>query len=133
MPFQRDNFIKIIDTKGDYHYGFISEVKQRGSVLTVDFADEGLSKIMYDTEYAKICGYGITDFHTILSDIEKKLISLLAKLMTTKEIGATMNMSPTTVRVHLRDLKLKLRMDTREQLIAYAQGIEQKLALNGTK
>jgi DNA-binding CsgD family transcriptional regulator len=130
VPFSRDSFVKIVDTKGNYRFGYVMESKQRGSLLIIDLTDEGLSKINWDAEYAATRGYETPDFKAMLTDIEKNIIPMLAKLLTTKEIGVCLNMSPITVRAHIRDLKIKLRMDTREQLIAYAQGIQQKLEQN---
>ena len=61
-----------------------------------------------------------------LTNTEKELIPLLAALLTTKLAAARMNVSPITVRAHIRDLKIKLGLETREQLVAYAQGIVRK-------
>jgi DNA-binding CsgD family transcriptional regulator len=38
-----------------------------------------------------------------------------------------MGIAPNTVRVHIRDMKIKFQIDTREQLFTYAQGIVKKL------
>ena len=129
MSFLKDNFIKLIDTKGKYHFGFFSEVKERGFVLVVDLHEEGLSKIDWDNE--SVINEGnevlVRDFNVLLTDIEKKIIPLLASNNSTALIANQLGISPVTVRAHIRDLKIKLQLDTREQLFSYAQGIVKKL------
>ena len=129
MSFLKDNFIKLIDTKGNYHFGFISEVKERGFVLVVDLHEEGLSKIDWDNQYVINEGNEVLarDFNVLLTDIEKKIIPLLASNNSTALIANQLGISPVTVRAHIRDLKIKLQLDTREQLFSYAQGIVKKL------
>lgn len=129
MSFLKDNFIKLIDTKGNYHFGFISEVKERGFVLVVDLHEEGLSKIDWDNESVINEGNEVLarDFNVLLTDIEKKIIPLLASNNSTALIANQLGISPVTVRAHIRDLKIKLQLDTREQLFSYAQGIVKKL------
>ncbi len=128
MPqFQQDKYVKVVDVEGNFHYGFISFVRERGFALTISLEEEGLSKINYDDEFARrVAGY-TSDFEGTLSAIEKKIVGLLAEFKTTKEIGQLMGISPITVQSHLGTLKLKLRVNTREQLLAYSQGIVRKL------
>jgi DNA-binding NarL/FixJ family response regulator len=128
MPqFQRDKYVKICDVEGNYHFGYISQVKDRGFTFVIDITEEGLSKINYDAEHTRCVGGYTTDFEETLTDIEKALIPLLACGMSTKEIGVKMEISPVTVRAHFAIMKLKLRVETREQLMAYAQGIALKI------
>lgn len=127
--FKRDSYLKLTDTNGDFRFGYIAETRERGSVLVIDLFEEGRSKIEWDNEYAKNTGRNllVKDFSNLLTEIEKKMVLLLAQEKSTKEIGEAMHISPVTVRAHIRDLKLKLQVDTREQLFAYSQGIVTKL------
>jgi DNA-binding NarL/FixJ family response regulator len=121
--------VKLVDTRGNFRFGYISQVQERGSMLIIDLNEEGLSKIEWDNEYAQYGGrdYQIRNFDQLLTDTEKKIIPLLACQSTTKAIAEAMGICPVTVRAHIRELKIKLQVDTREQLYAYAQGIQKKL------
>lgn len=132
--FKQDSFVKIVDTQGNYRFGYICQAKDRGSILTIDLTEEGLSKINWDTEYALAVGQSIMvkDFNVLLTETEKKIVPMLARCQTTKEIAFDMNICPVTVRAHIRDLKIKLQCDSREQLFIYCQGIMRKLA-NGNR
>lgn len=127
--FQRDSYVKITDTSGNYHYGYISGSKERGFIIEIALYEEGLSKINWDNEYAHNTGVEILvkDFSKLLTDTEKKIIPLLAERRPTAEIARSLNIAPVTVRAHIRDLKLKFQLDTREQLFAYCHGIIKKL------
>lgn len=124
--FKVDDYVKIVDTSGNYRFGFISDTKDRGSFLLIDLNEEGLSKINYDNEFVKNNGHAqilAKDFGNLLTETEWHVVPLLAECLTTKEIAARMNISPSTVRAHIRDLKIKLQLQTREQLFVYCQGI----------
>jgi len=127
--FLKDSFVKLIDTKGNYRFGYISEVKERGFVLVVDLNEEGLSKINWDNELVINEGNEVLarDFNVLLTDTEKKMIPFLAQNFNTQAIAVKMGIAPNTVRVHIRDMKIKFQIDTREQLFTYAQGIVKKL------
>jgi DNA-binding CsgD family transcriptional regulator len=131
--FKRDSYIKLVDTRGDFRFGYIAETRERGSILVIDLYDEGLSKINWDNEYAHTGNSDILikDFNLLLTPTEKKMIPFLACNMTTNDVAAEMGISPVTVRAHIRDLKIKCQLQTREQLFAYSQGIMRKL--NGDK
>jgi DNA-binding CsgD family transcriptional regulator len=127
--FKRDSYVKIVDTKGNFRFGYIAETKDRGFLLIIDLNEEGLSKIHWDLEYAEggNTDLPIRDFNKVLTETEKRMIPLLANQLNTKEIGQEMGIVPVTVRAHIRDLKIKLDLDTREQLFAYSQGIVKTL------
>lgn len=135
--FKRDCYIKIVDTHGNFRFGFIADTKERGSVLLIDLTEEGLSKIHFDKEYIQnvpdaIYTYQqIGDFNKELSEIEKKMLPLLAENKSSTEIGQAMGLAPGTIRSHCRDMKNKFQLDTREQLFVYAQGIMEIMAENG--
>lgn len=130
MPFSKSSYVKVVDTRGNYRYGFILESRDRGYTLIIDLNEEGLSKINYDEEYNLICGdHYVKDFNSLLTGTEKKLIPLLAKEMTTRQIAEHQEVSPITIRCQLNNLKGKLQLQDREQLCAYAQGLCAKLDL----
>jgi DNA-binding CsgD family transcriptional regulator len=129
VSFKKDSFVKLIDTQGNFRFGYISKVEERGFVLVVDLHAEGLSKLDWDNEFVINEGNEVLarDFNVLLTDIEKKIIPLLASNSKTVIIAGQLGISPVTVRAHIRDLKIKLQLDTREQLLSYAQGIVKKL------
>jgi DNA-binding CsgD family transcriptional regulator len=127
--FKRDCYVKLVDTQGDFRFGYISQLSEHGFVLAIDLTEEGLSKINYDNEYAKNSGLDllVKDFARDLTPTEKRMIPLLAQRLNTKTIGCEMGISPVTVRAHIRELKIKFHLDTRAQLYTYSQGIVKKL------
>jgi DNA-binding CsgD family transcriptional regulator len=129
MSFKQDSFVKILDTHGNFRYGFICATKERGYVLVIDMNEEGYSKINWDSEYAQNVGTELNflktrkDFNEYLTETEKKIVVMLAEEHTSQEVAEALQVSPVSVRCHIRDLKNKLQVDTREQLCAYCQGI----------
>jgi DNA-binding CsgD family transcriptional regulator len=130
MSFGKDTFVKVVDTHGNFRYGYIANTKDRGFLLIVDLNDEGYSKINWDDEYAKNVGEdGGKDFRELLTETELKLIPLLSAKNSTQDIADYMGVAPVTIRAHIRNLKNKLQLENREQLFAYCQGIVKKLGL----
>ena len=123
--FKQDCYVKILDTHGNFRYGFITATKERGYILVVDLNEEGFSKINWDAEYGDNVGFDgeFKDFKELLTATEKKIVPQLAEEYTTQEIADNMGVSPGTIRVHIHDLKSKLQVDTRQQLCVYCQGI----------
>lgn len=127
--FSEDAFVKIVGTSGNYRYGYVKKVQERGFHLVICLHDEGDSAIEYEAanqikteEWDKILHDG-----QILSDSEKKLIPLLAQNLATKEIAAALSVSPITIRAQIRTLRLKLQLDNRQQLAALSVGLEKRL------
>ncbi len=125
--FKQDNYVKIVGADGTHRYGYILNVKERGFTLNISLFDEGASKIAYDKALANFTGGESIDYIALLTDTERHLVPLLAAGYDTKEIGKQMNISPSTVRQHLRILRIKLRLDNRVQLIAFSEGLSQRL------
>jgi len=132
--FKRDSYVKIVDTHGNYRFGYIAGTAEHGFILEIDLSEEGLSKINWDKEFAENVPDNqytqnqlVGDFNNLLTETEKKMVPLLAQRWATRDIADSLEISPVTVRAHIRDLKNKLQVDTREQLFALAQGIEKKL------
>ena len=124
--FAKDSFVKIVGTNGNYHYGYISEVKEKGFHLLISLYEEGESAV----EYEAAAGGLASDWKDLLSDTEKMLIPYLAQDLTNKVIASELSISPVTVRAHVRTLRFKLQLLNRQQLVAFAQGLDNKLRKN---
>lgn len=121
--YSKDAFVKIVGISGNYRYGFIKEIGERGLHLMICLHEEGDSAI----EYESAAGAGEPDWDKEFSDPEKKLIPLLAKNLPTKDVASALSLEPATIRGHIRTLRIKLGLETRAQLIAMAQGINKRL------
>lgn len=121
---KKDDYIKIVAVDGNYRYGYIEKIQERGFLLVISLFDEGISKIAYDTASAAIVGQEPIDYISPLTEIEKRIIPLLATGYNTNEIAGEMSISPTTVRAHLRTLRIKLHLDDRAQLIALSPALD---------
>lgn len=127
--FSKDAFVKIVSISGTYRYGFIKEVEEKGFHLMVCLHEEGDSAI----EYESAVEGEERDWDKELSDVEKRLIPLLAKRLTTKDIAVALSLSPSTIRVHIRTLRIKLGLDNRVQLVAFAHGLDKRLKVESCK
>lgn len=119
---KKDDYVKIVAVNGDYRYGYITEILNEG--LTISLFDEGESKIGYDTERAALMGEESTDWVSILTEIEKRIVPMLSAGYDTNKIAREMSISPTTVRAHLRTLRIKLHLDNRAQLSAFSDALK---------
>ncbi len=121
-------YLKLVSPNGFYRYGYISKVLDKGYTLEITLFEESDSKIAFDEEEAISIGRPVIDYVSLLTEIEKRIVPLLAKGLDTKEIGVQLNrISPVTVRSHLRTLRIKLHLDDRNQLIAFCEGLNKKL------
>lgn len=125
MDFKKDSYVKIVGVSGDYHYGFIEKTSERGFMLHISLYEEGTSAL----EYEKATGVLADNWDEMLSETEKDIIERLAVGYDTKDIAEEFKLSPTTIRGYIRTLRLKLQLDNRQQLVAFAQGMKQKLEL----
>ena len=126
--FQKDDFVKLVGTNGNFRYGFVLDTQEANMHLAICMHDEGESKIGYDDDAAKLRGETPMDWQVVLTETEKLLLPLLANGLDTKQIAEAMHISPVTVRAHIRTLRLKTHLDTRAQLTAYAQGLNKLLS-----
>ncbi len=120
--FSKDSFVKIVGTEGNHHYGYIQVVKDRGFTFIISLYDEGLSAMEYETATGTV----IPDWEYHLTDVEKSLIPLLAQNLTTKQIATKLSVSPVTIRAQIRTMQLKLQLVNRQQVVTFAQGLEQR-------
>lgn len=59
------------------------------------------------------------DRHVLLTAQDRQLVELVARGYTNREIGSTMYLSVSTVKLHLRQVLDKLRLSSRTELIAH--------------
>jgi len=129
---KKDDYVKIVAVDGNYRYGYIEKIQDRGYILIINMFDEGISKISFDAAEATIVGQESIDYISLLTEAEKRIIPLLSVGYNTKDIAAALSISPTTVRAHLRTLRIKLHLDDRAQLIAFSRGLDDMLQKEAT-
>jgi len=127
---KKDDFVKIVGVDGNYRYGYIEDVREKGFILTISLYEEGESKIAYDATVDTLAGRESIDFVSLLTEIEKRIVPLLSAGCNTKEIADSLSISPTTVRAHLRELRIKLHLDDRAQLIAFSQALDSMIKVD---
>jgi len=120
LIFEELDYVKVVGTNGDFRYGCVEKSEDDGWIIHVSFNDEGLNKIQYD---AACGGATAEDWAKELTSMEKKIIPLLALEYSTADIAAAMTISPVTARGYIRLLRIKLGLDDRQQLIAFAEGL----------
>ena len=123
MDFAEEAYVKIVGVSGNYHYGYIQKLTERGLHLLICLHEEGDSAVGYELESGSMAA----DWDKMLTGTEKEIISGLASGLITKTIAENLSLSPVTVRSHIRTLRLKLQLDDRQQLIAFAQGMDKRL------
>ena len=121
---KKDDYIKIVAVDGNYRYGYIEKIEERGLILVISLFDEGISKIAYDAASDAIVGQEPIDYLSLLTDAEKRIVPLLSAGYDTSDIATTLSTSPKTVRAQLRTLRIKLRLDDRAQLVAFSGGLD---------
>jgi len=121
---KKDDYVKVVATDGNYRYGYIEKIQEKGFILVINLFDEGESKIAYDAAQDVIVGENPTDWVSILTEVEKRIVLLLSAGYNTNQIASGMNISPSTVRSHLQMLRIKLHLDNRAQLVAFSRALE---------
>lgn len=121
MKLKVDDYVKIVGVNGDFRYGYIEKTKDDD--LLISLFDEGASKIGFEAASDSFLGETPINYAALLTDIEKRLVPFLAAGYSTKEIGVEFEISPVTVRAHLRTLRIKLQLDNRVQLITFSTGL----------
>lgn len=121
--FSEDSFVRIVAPNGKYRYGYIQKVEEGGYHLTICMHEEGDSAVEYEAQSGAL----ESNWDEMLSDTEKQIIPLLAKGIKTKEIAEELSLAPITIRVHIRTLRFKLQLDNRLQLVAFSQGLANRL------
>lgn len=124
---RKDEYVKIVGVDGNYRYGYITDVLDRGFTLGISLSEEGDSKIAFDAAAAELLGEEETDYVSDLTEVEKRIVPLLAAGYDTQEIARELSNSPSTIRAHLRILRIKLGLDDRAQLVAFAPALLGKI------
>ena len=127
MRFRKDDYVKMSIPNGDFCFGYVHDVTEKGFHVNICMHDEGDSKIGFDGEHAAAIGEPPTAWDTLLTETEKTIVSLLARSQTTNEIAGSLSLSPATIRSHIRTLRLKLGLEDRAQLVAYSHGLQKVL------
>jgi len=122
LIFKDLDFVKVVGVNGDFRFGCVQKVTDNGWVTEISFNDEGLNKINYDTESG---GASAQSWSKDLTLIEKSMIPLLALGYSTAQLSEVMRISPITARAYIRLLRIKLGLENRAQVIAFAQGLKQ--------
>jgi len=118
-----DEYVKIVGVNNKHRYGYLSEIKDRGFILVISLFDEGESKIAYDAASDAILGREPIDYVSLLTDIEKRIVPLLAAGFNTSKIAEELSTSSVTVRAQIRTLRLKLHLNDRTQLNALSPAL----------
>ena len=121
--FSKDSFVKIVGINGNYRYGFIQNVTERGFHYEICLHEEGDSAMEYESQAGSL----MPDWDQELTDVEKNIVPLLADDFSTNEIATELGVSPVTIRSQVRTLRIKLGLDNRAQLIAFAQAVVKRL------
>lgn len=124
---KKDDYVKIVAPNGNYRYGYISKICDYGTTFVIDLLEEGANKIGFDAELSKHLGYLpelSEDYVSLLTEIEKQVARLLAGGADSRGIADEMGITPTTVRAHMRTMRLKLSLDNKAQLISFVQGLK---------
>lgn len=84
------------------------------------FFSPAIGKLLVEDYIRQIRQRGVEDSYELLTPRERELLQLLAEGQTTKEIAATLNLSPHTVDTHRGNLMQKLNLHSIPELILYA-------------
>jgi DNA-binding NarL/FixJ family response regulator len=84
------------------------------------FFSPAIGKLLVEDYVRQIRQRGVEDSYELLTPRERELLQLLAEGKTTKEIAATLNLSPYTVDTHRGNLMQKLNLHSIPELILYA-------------
>jgi len=120
LIFKDLDYVKVVGANGDFRYGCVQEVKDHSWVIEISFNDEGLNKISYENAAG---GATADDYTQSLTPTERTMIPLLAGGLKTADIAEALSISPVTARGYIRLLRIKLQLDDRAQLMAFAQGL----------
>lgn len=122
-----DTHIQILLPNGECRFGYIQNTAAHGMEITVNFYEEGVSKIAFEEAVDELQGFPLRDWKTFLTAKEKELIPLLASGLTIDEIANEVYCTNSTIRSQIRNLRIKLQLENKVQLIHYCQGLLKRL------
>lgn len=122
-----DTHIQILLPDGSCRFGYIQDTAAHGMEIVVNFYEEGASKIAFEEALDELDGFPSRDWKTFLTAKEKELIPLLASGLTIDVIASELYCTNSTIRSQIRNLRIKLQLENKIQLIHYCQGLLKKL------
>lgn len=84
------------------------------------FFSPAISNLLVEDYIRELRERAVEDSYELLTPRERELLQLLAEGKTTKEIAASLNLSPYTVDTHRSNLMRKLNLNSLAELILYA-------------
>ena len=123
MNFKQDSFVQVVAPNGDYRYGYVKATDEDGWHLTICMHEEAESKLAFEGSPDHWDGQASIAKQYGLAAKEIRVLKALSQDPKTSSIAKQLNISPGTVRTHIRVLRLKLRVDNRAQLVNVAQAI----------
>ena len=84
------------------------------------FFSAEITKMLVADHVREIRARGAEDSYDLLTSREREILQLLAERKSTKEIAASLHLSPFTVETHRRNLHEKLNLHSLAELIMYA-------------
>ena len=75
---KQDDYVKIVFVDGNYRYGYITDILDKGFTMVISMFDEGESKVAYDSAHEVILGIPPIDYVSLLTEVEKRIIPLLS-------------------------------------------------------
>jgi DNA-binding NarL/FixJ family response regulator len=84
------------------------------------FFSAEITKMLVADHVRDIRARGAEDSYDLLSSREREILQLLAERKSTKEIAASLYLSPYTVETHRRNLHEKLNLHSQSEMIMYA-------------
>ena len=132
MQIKKDDCLQIIMVDSNFRYGYVERILDRGNILIISLHEEGDSKLKFDSQSTgwklsfEAANQETKDFPLVLTEVEKKIAPLLARNFTTTQIAETLGVTPATIRVELRTMRIKLHLENKIQLIALCQGLQKE-------
>lgn len=126
MQIKKDDCLQMIMVDGNFRYGYVTNVREHGNELVISLYEEGDSKLRFDS---MANGWEIEFKATeepadlVLTDVEKKIVPLLAESKTTNEIAGLLGVAPVTIRAEIRTMRIKLHLQNKVQLMALCQAL----------
>lgn len=125
-----NSHIRILLPDGSCRYGYIQTIAKYGMEVVISFYEEGLSKITYEESVDEISGCPLIDWKTFLTSKEQEIVPLLAANLPICKIASTLFCTESTIRSQIRNLRIKLQLENKVQLVYYCQGLLKKLSGN---
>ena len=121
--FEEDSYVQVLAPNGDYRYGFILATNEEGQHLNICMHEEADSKVAFETATSSWNKQAPIGGSYRLSSQESRVLGLLSEELGTAAIAQLLHLTPSTIRAYLRTLRLKLHVETREQLVMVAQAV----------